>query len=500
MFYRNSKVYNNKMDYKEYAPISFDKNVDFEKASSEFGACKLSYNFDYKDGCLIDGIGIGEFKEKYSFSNECVRDVIFQNKSIRNCYFRRVLNRAPKQFWAVMMLIDTSYNFYYYLANEYNATLTKIDQLSNIDINNVATIHINGAERLAFMDTSHTVHFWEPHVSQLNITTSPTFPTFRSMCTHNNRIYLVEFLDNTNQVLYSEDYNTYGLNLGNKYSGCINMNDNYGKAVKVFVFKDEVYIVRRHALSRVVQKKDKVALDYENIFCTDSVIEFDTVAICDDKVIFMSTDGMYEFDGRNVKNIPCEYFDKIEKVNMFDKGAYSNGFYYLSCRLEWPDNDNYMYSGYGEQYINSVITYEVKTGKFRLLRGIHIVSFVPVVDDYNAKMGVVYLDGSNSRLFGEFDNSGNFKSDSVKKKWTSKQYDFGDANNYKYIKQMKLITNADVTVNLYFDNKVKLVKLTGKSTMQTIKINQKTKLFGFGFESNSNKNKISNIKFLVGKL
>ena len=101
---------------------------------------------------------------------------------------------------------------------------------------------------------------------------------------------------------------------------------------------------------------------------------------------------------------------------------------------------------------------------------------------------------------GVIDQNGTLKGEHLKKFWKSRQYDFGYPNRNKFIKEMRFISKTDVVLTLYIDNRIKTINVKGKSTMQTIKINEKAKNFGFSFDTLSSGTYITLPKFVVGVL
>ena len=101
---------------------------------------------------------------------------------------------------------------------------------------------------------------------------------------------------------------------------------------------------------------------------------------------------------------------------------------------------------------------------------------------------------------GVIDQNGTLKGEVLKKFWKSRQYDFGYPNRNKFIKEMRFISKTDVVLTLYMDNRIKTINVKGKSTMQTIKINEKAKIFGFSFDTLSSGTYITSPKFVVGVL
>ena len=86
----------------------------------------------------------------------------------------------------------------------------------------------------------------------------------------------------------------------------------------------------------------------------------------------------------------------------------------------------------------------------------------------------------------------------ILKVWESTISDFGYPGKIKYVKEMRFISKKDIKVILNLDGKTRRINVTGSNAMQTIKIREKVRQFGFGFESTSGDNYITNPTFTVG--
>lgn len=485
--------------YKEYCPISFDKAIDIDKDVNDFGACKLTYNFDYDTGSLIDSFGIEDLKTKTKNGSD-LRGCLFPNDIYKYIYHKFVLKEGPREYWSLLIMVNNSNELYYYVLNRDDATVKKIN---GITIQNFVTsldvVPINNDNYLMWHCREQTdFYLWEPMASTTGTVQNRDF-AYASICVYNNRTFASTTIPDTNNILYSEEYGSLNYFNNNKKVGCIKLDDLLGSPLRVMVFQDKLYVIREWGINRITQSRDKVTYEHEIVETLNANIFHNTIQDCGDRILFWTGSGLYQFDGNKCKKIKLGIEDKVDFTGRSNiRSGYVNDNYYVAVYMSFTDGE----VAFGSQSAtkpNVIIIYNIVTGKMTLVRGLTVMNFVPIIDSFNSLMAILYLDKSGPPRLGMVNTSGNIKDQKLKKKWISKMHDFGDSQNYKFIKEMKFMCKSNITLMLYFDDKIRTIKITGKSTMQTVKINQKAKLFGFGFESLSGGNYISDIKFVVGK-
>lgn len=504
MFYKNSNKFDKKMKLQEYIPISFSKGLRDDDMGEDLGSCEIVYNFDYNLGKLTDCCGVGDLYTRTMISpdsDETRKFTYRDDRIILKCFYKRVLQFQPGRHWSLLMFYDNYNEFYYYVINELSSVPTHIPEFDTNGFAGMFFTYVDGVENIMIsMNDADTMPMWTP---------SPYYTmryidndcVYKSMCYFDNRTFATTTLPDNCSVFYSEEFNPTNFRLNNKDTGCVTFDDDLGRCELLIVFEDNLYVFRELGISKIVKNRDKITFDGETVYRASGVIFKDTVCVCGDKIVFLTIDGLFEFDGNNVKQIRLGYEKFLDYTpNSVPIASYLNGIYYLNSRLDYADGELVLGESTFDRDANIIIKYNVKTNQSCICRGFKIQSFAPVLDKTNCEMVIVYNDSKKGRGFGVLDNSGTVHSAKIKKFWKSKPYNFGDAKKYKFIKEMELKTKADITVKLYFDGKEKSISVKGKSTMQTIKINQKAKEFAYGFVSMGGGNCISDIKFVVGSI
>lgn len=502
MFYKNSSMYDKKITFKEYKSVSFSKGLLDDKDNNEFGACDIVYNFDYNSGALTDCCGVSKLVTRYGSSviDSSSREFAhINNRQIKKCFYRRMLQAYPGDFVSVFMYLDTQDKFYYYIINRMDSTPINVPELDTQSLYGMLFTYVDGIEHLLMSRTdTQTVPMWCPYPNY-EVKTIDNTCRYTSMCYFDNRTFATTRFPQNSSVFYSDEFNPTNFRINNKNTGCVKFEDELGRCLLLLVFNDNVYVFREFGISKLVKNRDKVTYDGEYVYKAQGVIFSKTVCICGDKILFMTSNGLYEFDGNNVKKINLG-FDGYIDITLYSSptAAYLDGVYYLNTKIDYKDDETILCESKQISVQNVLIKYNVLEKTSSICRGLEILSFAPILDEINCAMAVVYY-ADTGFGFGTLDNSGTILSEPIKKFWKSKPYDFGTSTEDKYIKEMRLLTKSDIKIKLYLDDKEKVISVKGKSTMQTIKINKKAKVFAYGFESLYGNNYISDVSFVVGK-
>lgn len=499
MFYNNFAKFNKKIKYKEYTPISFTEGLK-DKPENKFGSCEKVYNFDYNSGALIDGCGVSKFvtcNNALAEDSENREFVHRNDRIIKQCFFKRII-RASGSYWSLFMFYDNYDQFYYYVVNSNTSTPVNVPELDTEYFTGLFTTYVNGVENIVITKmNSDTIPMWQPNVIS-TIKYLDNYCRYKDICYFDNRTFATTMAPDNNSVFYSEEFNPTNFRISNKDTGCISFDDDLGRCEKLIEFNGDVYIFRELGISKIVKNRDGISYSGENVYKSDGVIFKKTACVCGDKILFFSSNGLFEFNGSVVKKIALGYEKFFDvRLGWEPQASYLNGIYYLNLKMNFNDDENILGDKSLFGYFNSIIKYNVIDKTSVICRGFRIESFAPVLDEYNCSMAVVFnkVPGLG---FGVLDNCGTINDEPIKKMWKSTPYDFGDANSYKFIKEMKIISKSDIAIKLYLDGRKKTISVKGKDTMQTIKINQKAKVFAYEFVAYGGDNYISDIKFVVG--
>lgn len=499
MFYKNL-IDKSNIKLREYSAEPFESGwiVGKQNEKLPFGSCLEMFNFDVNSGALEDGVGIGNILVRYGIVKKDIQTLnLPANTYVRDCFYFRSYNYNYKSYYSLLILKDNLGLFRYVRVDTQALTWKQIDNLEYYDDIEMMSTVLNGKDALVF-GNGIKMFSWLPTDSSAS-TVNGT-PNFTSLCYYDSRAFATSY-NHKKSILYSEAFDPLNFSVSNDQSGYINMYDSLGACNKVLVFKEAVYAIRDYGITKITRGKDKKDFEVENMYVCNKKIYEKTVCDCGEKLYFLTSDGVYSFDGNNAKKVNLPYEKLINKYSQdYAVGGYLNGNYYLACAFDFQDDILCESENNGVLENNAYIKLNINTEESVITRGVGIKRFVPVTDSYNNFMLAVYVVKSGVFQLGVIDQNGKIKDNGIQKFWKSRQHDFGYPNRNKLIKEMRFVSKTDITLKLYLDNKTKTINIKGKSTMQTIKINEKAKLFGFSFETTNSGTYISSPKFLVGIL
>ncbi len=498
MFYKNYLSSNMKL--KNFKALPFDSDYKYDKSDNvlDFGTCKYEYNFDTTSGALLDGEGVNPTMTIWYYNTQ---DILTSkvltapySGSVKYCRFVRMYDYAHK-FRSYLFAIDSIGRVWLNQLDSSDTTFTAINSRTFGVCPLANVINYKGTQMVAFTYYDE-VYVWKP--GDTSFTMSEGLPGIISTCVYDNRTFATS-RSYRKSIIYSDQFNPLKITIDNISGGFINFDDNLGACQQIFTFNDRLYVVREYGITQVTKGKNKRDFEVNNLIICNSLIYRDTIAFCGDKIIFMCHDGIYEFNGTSTKKIDIA-IDKFicKKWQQYAFAEYMDGYYYLSFVAKFDDDKVLPCENNFNSNNNAFIKIDLDTKKYVLMRGVEVRSMCAVKDECNSFLMVTTALETLHNGMGVCTPNFAIGDTNILKVWRSTMSDLGYPDKYKYIKEMKFVSKKDIKLVLYLDDKQITISIKGKSTMQTVKIRQKSKLFGFGFESSSGDNYISNPTFVVG--
>ena len=488
------------MKFKEFKTEAFDKDCLYDKSDNvlEFGSCKNVYNFDTLSGALLDGDGVSSEMEIKYYNDQGIltsKNLTAPYRgNVRYVYFVRIYT-SERKYASYLICIDTTGKVWFNLLNSADTTFTEITGKMYIVRPVVSVVSYLGIDWVTF-SYGNEVYVWRP--DQTTFTMSNGLPGIGCACEYDNRTFATSNYYKQS-VMYSDQFNPLNITINNVNGGYINFDDDLGACQKIFTFNNRLYVIREYGITQITRGKNKRDFDVVNLIICNSLIYKDTIAFCGDKIMFMCYDGLYEFDGAKTKKITLG----IEKLLCKDWQAkamadYLDGYYYLAFTTKFDDDRTLPAETNINKINNSFIRVNVDTHKYVLVRGVDMRSICAVKDQCNSfVVGAFALEILHNGL-GFIKPNSAIGTTNILKVWESTISDFGYPGKIKYVKEMRFISKKDIKVILNLDGKTRRINVTGSNAMQTIKIREKVRQFGFGFESTSGDNYITNPTFTVG--
>ena len=263
---------------------------------------------------------------------------------------------------------------------------------------------------------------------------------FTTMCVHSDRVFAVSKSDEY-KLYFSDDFDASNWEISLKEGGVIAFDTELGKVVKVIDFAGHVYLFFEHGVMRLTAYNLQTEFRLQRLYVSPGTILKDTIAVCGDKIVFVSSDGVFAFDGVSIKKIMQEIEELISSNNAYAKAVYHGGKYYLACRLD-------MDSAISGQN-NSLIIYDIWRQSFDVMHDVAVLSMAPL--DLPTVRGVLTNVTSPSDYLGLIAPVGRVDDTPTVKVWESPVTSLGDAEGKKFLRELRIRCEGSGTVKVWLD-------------------------------------------------
>lgn len=485
MFYDNPLPSKN-LAYKTITLPPFDvgQNSDYNQNLLSFKKANCIYNFNITDGALSDGYGFKSLTLPTSTQEpDGLRAIdftdmpnilgVWQYSYYSDTYqtkqYAVVMYGEDKQlYWCKMFSPD---NHIYAL---YDNTFEQLPIVLNYRLDN--------RDILIFTSPIDGMLVWDGDTLPYKITTAPTI---KSMCLHKDILFAIT-QDGTHSIRYSKQLNpTSWLISGNlEDSGFIDISDQQGGMNKILSFLGYLFVFRDYAITKIAFYDEDGEYNISQLYFSGSKIFADTVCVCGDKILLMSNDGIYSFDGLQTTKLDLGINTMFAPDNHNASAVFFNDKYYLACKLNFKDDD-LVCDEQNDNYVNNaLIVYDTQTKQFTITRGVDIKSMLPVEEEHISKI-IFCKNSTHSNTLGEITNDGCYYNQILPKKWQSNLTDLSLPTKQKIIKNIYITTKSDCVVTVKTQTITKSYNLIGSEYCQTIRCNLKGKLISLSITSKS---------------
>lgn len=500
MFYSNTLNLKN-VNYKKHSINGFkgvDSNTDENLLSLKNSP--LSYNFDYSNGSLKDGLGIGKLRFRYELNSpDEYREIpdLPNGAYYKGCWLFNYWDNVAGSYKTFLILYTSRGEFYYVRMHGYSGDLKRIEGLSFQERPIVASYKLDGIDTLILVSQKDGMYIWQYPDMVRKIENAPSIS---SMCVHNERLFVTTHGEKR-AVWFSDDLNPINFNVSSLEGGYIEMADDFGRCNKVLSFEGYLYIIRDFNIARVVAYANQEEFIVSQLYTSNAKIHENTVCVCGNKILYLASDGVYVFNGSSATKLKLGIEGLLKGIdNNQAVAAYSNGYYYLSCRLNFNDGMVVgMESISQSNRNNALLKINVSDGSLSIMRGYCIEDFFVINDTFKNQLCATVAYSGILKLSNIENNGKYFENDTVKV-WRSPYSNFGYPDRYKLIRQITLETLQDIEVEIKTENKTKVIKVLGKDKPQNIMPYIKGKKISISFISRKSDNLISCPSIVVGYL
>lgn len=440
-----------------------DKRVDESFIPDKAGD---SFNFCLSDGALKDGFGIKSYSVE-SDNAEYVPNV--EDKTIKKVYYYKKFDTTENSY-DNRILVFASDGYLYETKAGRGTQFVKLEKSFSLAPWSV-NYKLNGEDVIIFSDDSGlSVYDGEDFYDY-------QAPEITSMCLHAERLFVSVGGERTS-LWFSDNFDPTNWYVSLDEAGFIDFQDGLGRVLKAVDFKGYVYVFRDQGITRVTGYFDQRDFSAESVAADKVQIFADTIADCGKKLIYLTSDGFYSFDGTYTNKIMSGIASIVTGVdNQGSVAAYHNGNYYCTVNVR-----------VGEKTEKRVICYDVEDRTYYFAKGFSVGDMLSVtgddgnfyfaVDGYN-KLGVL---DENCRLFGN----------SLLKVWKNNRGNFG-TDEVKTLARMNICSNGNCLVKLKSENGERKIYVRAQKSVQRLPVGLKGQNFSITFESVEFGAKISSV-------
>ena len=485
----------------KYANFFNGINSDYDEYILPIKYAKNTYNFSFDSGALTTGLGIKKLTlpSTYVLGDESEREVDFTGRFEfkASWLFRkspeRILGQEGLFYSNYLIFQTTSGEFYVYdicTNSEY------ISKINNIKLNSVPVVLNYNLQSEDSVLICSDEGMWVFNLKLAEATKIEDAPQIKSMCLHYERLFVATHND-LNSVWFSDDLNPTNWNISLNEAGFINFNDENGIVNKVVGFNDYVYVFRDYGISRITAYAEQTEFSVNQLFISSGKIFGDSVCVCGNKILMLTQNGIYSFDGYSTTKLNLNINKLLEGAqNPFAKSCYSNGKYYLACRLNFNDGKCVGCES-GEYNNNVLLELDLQTQTLNILRGVDVRHLNAVSDDKVNKVIAFYFDGTNYSM-GEICKCGSVLGKSLPKCWISPLGDLGYPEKQKIIKNIYLKSDVPVKISVVTEKNLKTFNVKPKNNLIKLNTLIKGNLIAINFETDEAVCNISSPTVVVG--
>ena len=435
-------------------------SISSDEMLSNLTDASILFNFDCSDGTLKSGIGLKEYLvngKSVTFDSGVTPLKLYYYKRFDSLLNqnndRIVVYGSDKRLYYINVGIDTVFKLI--SANTFSTPPIAI----NYNFSDEDVLILSFEKEGLYILNDNTLKKVE------------TAPKISSMCIHSERLFATTSGEGTS-IWFSDDFNPTNWSVSLDEAGYIELPDERGKLLKVISFLDYVFVFRSYGISRVYAYGDQTEFSVDNLFNNIGQIYANTVTECGGYVIFLTSSGLYRFNGIDaVKILPFydRFLNGIENEDA--KGVFYNGKLYLSLNMKL-----------NSKVEKVILVYDIDKKVAYLSKGLN-------ADDFELVLGIDYnvYAISNGKIC-VIDNSGKRFNKPLKKVWESGKTDFSIETSKKKLDKIRITTSEDIILHVIADGKRYIYNVSGGTSI--LKLNLSGSEFEFKIISYSKMPKI----------
>lgn len=402
----------------------------------------LSYNFDNKSGALTDGMGVKEMTFPLAGGTE--KTLSFPNVVPSKLYYFKRYDQVNKCYDDRILAYCSDGYIYGASVGGTDTVFVQIPELMFSSAPIGLHYKYNTDDVMVF-SCGNKIYIYSVNETLI----VDNVPNITSMCFHYERLFVTTDDEGTT-LWFSDDFDPSNWDVSLTEAGFIDMQDERGKLIKVVSFLDYLYVFRLYGITRITAYGDQSDYDVSQLFTSGGKIFAGSITTCGDRILFLSSDGLYCFDGLETTKIMSGIFPFIDIENAENCfSEYIDGIYYLKVPV--------VIDGIGQ---SALIVYDVTENNGYLSCGTGVTDMCAAKSSVYA---LLMLTGG-SVIATPSDICLNFSS-AMSKLWRSPQFDFGSSER-KIIRTLSVSTSGELNIRVISDSACRnLIAHSGTSVL-----------------------------------
>lgn len=450
---------------------SFASGIDSKKASNilPLKNAEMTYNFDFFDGSLKSGSGFwGKICPLATPSASDELSLSLQNMGQAATVFYYKRYDFDSQMYADQLIVfDENFAAYYIDLSIDTPTLVS----TGISFSSKpfgTNFRLNSCDVFLMASKTDSMVVWNGSTFE----TIADAPKISSMAIHFERLF-VSVAGDSSEVWFSDDLDPTNWNLSLYDAGFIQLMDERGPIRKVVSFNNYVYLFRDFGISRLSASSSQDNFFVSHLFVSAGKIIAESVALCGDRIIFATTDGIYQFDGSSTTEILPELTCILASNSSC--ACFLCGKYYLSCHVDFGDNN------YDDDFAsNALFVLDVTDKSYTIVRGESIVGLCSVLSQDDARV-IALTKNADLPVAVVKESCGKSGSTNLKKVWRSALSDLLLPNKDKTVRKLHVISSGDATINISSEKESQSICLDSNTSSYPIFVSGRK--FRFEIES-----------------
>lgn len=419
-----------------------------EEEALPLGYAPYAYNVRFGGGAMLQGYGVGYA----AIGGRYLPGMITVGETIEKVFLYKRFDRTTG-VRDDRLIVQSNEN------KLYEADLTTDTAFHEINVE-------LGGDKLTFLNCEYNEKdvLWicddHGHLILYDGTTVQTMndtPYLSDACVYNGRVFassgaganVLRFSAENNPAEWREE----------EGAGKVTFPDEGGKILRVAPFKESLLIFREYGVWRYVGYPRASAYTLNRIYATEQPIYGKSVCVCGDKVIFVTGNGFYAYDGSNVTGVYRNLFPLADGLDDC-AGCYYDNKYFFALRMKKDTEvvgDEAVISG------NNAF-FAIGDGFLSITRGTDVKEFIPVEVGGVTALLCAFGSGYHPMDIGMVTDDGKIFSVSPKKKWKSPLSTLGKLSKDKFVRKIYVHASGEITLACITDERQEFVLPSGART------------------------------------